>query len=76
MNILDALKPLYKVDRLLSRTILASLSHKHIDNIIEWGQMPPEAVLAMVFYHVAVKNIAAVFIKVNICLFFCGTTTI
>ena len=49
--VMGGLESLFEVDWLLPRTILASLSHEHILNVLRWDKMPPEAVLAMVFYH-------------------------
>ena len=66
MHILELLDPLYEVDFLLPRTILACLGHRHMENVMKYCKMPVEAILAMLFFHLKAKGIYSVQIKVSI----------
>ena len=67
MSLLEELAPLFRVDWLLPRTILAGLRVDHLGTILHWVKMPPEALLAMVFYHINSRSIHPA--DIQVCLF-------
>lgn len=62
---LEEVKHLFHVDWLFARTILATSSPKHIAVLADCKEVPLDGFLAMVSYHIKMKNVK--FFEFKVC---------